>query len=314
MKTQNSITALPGDPPSELALAAPHAKPSSDPAERRKRRCQAFTLTELIVVIAAVVLLGSISLTAMSSSKDSVQAVTCVDNVQQLTRAWKMYAADNHGNLVGNGEEGNQSEAQWAVGALSYGADNRDNTNINNFVRFQPSAGYHGGQLGNYLDRDYRVFKCPSDPVLSLVGGQKYPRVRSVSMNGWVGASWGLQWDSGGVVAHRITDIINPGPSDTWIFHDERPDSINDGYFVVSMTSTMSPDMPASYHFGGSANAYADGHAEIHLWKTAPFSRQDVNAPNWQQTYGGGAFPNNVDRGWIQSHSGQFSRSFIAIP
>ena len=32
-----------------------------------------------------------------------------------------------------------------------------------------------------------------------------------------------------------IVDMVDPGPSSTWVFLDEREDSINDGYFVVDM-------------------------------------------------------------------------------
>jgi prepilin-type processing-associated H-X9-DG protein len=61
---------------------------------------------------------------------------------------------------------------------------------------------------------------------------------------------------------------------------DEREDSINDGYFVVDMagfvegnpTSTRQVvDFPASYHNGAAGFAFADGHSEIHRWRSSQF-------------------------------------------
>ena len=315
MKMHRSTKALLVESASDLATTQPAAA-CHEPGGGKNPKCQAFTLTELVVVIAVLLLLGSLSLTAMSGSKASSQAVSCVDNVQQLTRAWQMYATDHNGKLAGNGDEGNQGggEAQWAKGVLTYAPDYADNTNINNLVLFQPIVS-EGGELGNYLNHDFRVFKCPSDPVLSSEGGQKYPRVRSVSMNGWInGARWALTWDYGGFVAYTMAAIVNPSPADTWILRDERPDSINDGFFAVGMVNAEVVSMPASYHFGGSAQAFADGHAEIHVWKTAPFTRQDVNSTKWSITWGGASLPNNVDREWLQLHSGQFSNAFTPIP
>ena len=54
----------------------------------------------------------------------------------------------------------------------------------------------------------------------------------------------------------------------TWLTIDEHADSINDGYFINGATSTAWTDIPASYHNGGTGFSYADGHSEIHHWKS----------------------------------------------
>ena len=57
-------------------------------------------------------------------------------------------------------------------------------------------------------------------------------------------------------------------------------DSISDGYFVVDIagfvegnpTSTRQVvDFPASYHNGAAGFAFADGHSEIHRWRSSQF-------------------------------------------
>ena len=90
----------------------------------------------------------------------------------------------------------------------------------------------------------------------------------------------------------------------TFVFLDERQDSINDGYFVTEMdgypnlASTKIVDFPASYHNGAAGFAFGDGHSEIHRWKdprTTPPIRTTLtlNVPT----------PNNLDVFWMQDHS-----------
>jgi type II secretory pathway pseudopilin PulG len=300
----------------KLERSLPTARNSADCLTPHGAKTAAFTKIELVVVVAGLGLLGAMSLAATTGSKTASDATTCVANAGQLLRAWQLYSADNHGKLVPNGDEGNQTEPQWCAGVLSYASGNTDNTNYVGLVDYgvgrTVSGANKGGLLGVYLGHDPRVFKCPSDLSTCKEGGVTYPRVRSVSMNGWVGAF--ITWDGGGVVAQKMTDIVNPGPSDTWVFNDERPDSINDGYFTVAMASPQVLDAPASYHFGGAAHSFADGHAEVHPWKTALLNRQDVNAPTWTKQWGGATSTNNVDREWLQLHSAQFSPNFVLVP
>jgi prepilin-type processing-associated H-X9-DG protein len=93
----------------------------------------------------------------------------------------------------------------------------------------------------------------------------------------------------------------------TWVFHDEREDSINDGYFVVSMAgypNTPSQyglvDLPASYHGGAAGYSFADGHSEIHAWRDSrtmpPLKHNQLTPLNF-------ASPNNPDVAWLQDHS-----------
>jgi len=70
-----------------------------------------------------------------------------------------------------------------------------------------------------------------------------------------------------------------PQPSEIFVFLDEHPDSINDGYFLnkvpgnfysggygSSLYQAQWTDLPASYHHGATAFAYADGRAALHRW------------------------------------------------
>ena len=57
-----------------------------------------------------------------------------------------------------------------------------------------------------------------------------------------------------------------PKPVSIFVFLDEHPDSINDGYFINSGYNWEWIDLPASYHNGACNLSFADGHAETHRW------------------------------------------------
>lgn len=72
---------------------------------------------------------------------------------------------------------------------------------------------------------------------------------------------------------------------------DEREDSINDGFWVLSMsgypdpTKTQVIDYPAAYHNGAGGLSFADGHSEIRKWvdpRTKPKfgAISTISAPN----------------------------------
>jgi prepilin-type processing-associated H-X9-DG protein len=67
-----------------------------------------------------------------------------------------------------------------------------------------------------------------------------------------------------------MSDFVRPIPSQTFMFLDEHPDSINDGLFGNVGPGPQSQkrwiDWPAWYHNGGAGFGMADGSALIHKW------------------------------------------------
>jgi prepilin-type processing-associated H-X9-DG protein len=79
---------------------------SEDP--RRSLRAGAFTLVELLVVIGIIALLISVLLPALNKARESATAVTCSNQLRQLSLAFIMYTGENHGYFP----PGNMKSAQ----------------------------------------------------------------------------------------------------------------------------------------------------------------------------------------------------------
>jgi prepilin-type N-terminal cleavage/methylation domain-containing protein/prepilin-type processing-associated H-X9-DG protein len=242
----------------------------------------AFTLVELLVVIAIISILAALLFPALARSKARAQAILCLNNNRQLAFAWTLYSSDNGGRLVYN-QGGNLSSNSFGVAAT-----NQPNW-VNNVMDWSLAAdntntAFVGNSLlAPYANYSIPIFKCPADKVLSAQ--QKSAgwsaRVRSVSMNAMVGDVGSLLSANGNVnnpgYRQFLREIDIPNPSEIFVFLDEHPDSIDDGYFINKPGYSSStgyaeyPDMewidlPASYHNGGATFSFADGHSQLRRW------------------------------------------------
>ena len=89
-------------------------------------------------------------------------------------------------------------------------------------------------------------------------------------MNGQMGALYTAALTSGLNPKFRFytkgSDLVCPTPANAFVFLDESPCSLNDGYFQLSLTTPGYPDVPAAYLDGGCGFSFADGHAEYRKW------------------------------------------------
>ena len=222
-----------------------------------------FTLIELLVVIAIIAILAAMLLPALSKAKLKAQGISCINNLKQLQLAMIMYTGDNQERFPENPGAGSSLNA-WAAGVMTWDNPIQPNLQNTNITLLNTS------EMAPYLGKNVGVFKCPADTILGVLG----PRVRSVSMNGFVGDVNDIANNFKGQTPGwkrfmKTGDLTSPGAANTWVLLDECPDSINDGFFSVRMQPNSSAkwtDVPASTHNGAGGFSFADGHAEIKKW------------------------------------------------
>jgi prepilin-type N-terminal cleavage/methylation domain-containing protein/prepilin-type processing-associated H-X9-DG protein len=250
--------------------------------EKHRAAPAGFTLVELLVVIAIIAILAGLLLPVLAAAKAKGRCITCLSNERQISLACLLYTGDASERLPYNlgAAEIKQSVARgqflnWTSPVLNWELDS-DNTNAVLLTE---------GGIGSYVSRSAGVYRCPSDSVVSDVqaGAGWARRVRSLSMNMMIGDAGEFSRSGANVNNPYYQQFFKttqvPEPSRIFVFIEEHPDSINDGYFIDQPETYRWMDLPASWH-GGAANlGFADGHSETHRWRfasTKPAARPDA--------------------------------------
>jgi prepilin-type N-terminal cleavage/methylation domain-containing protein/prepilin-type processing-associated H-X9-DG protein len=222
-----------------------------------------FTLIELLVVIAIIALLAALLLPTLNLAQAQAKRIQCVNHQRQLALTWALYAGDNNDVLVPNGapEPGYSASKFWVDGIFFYPADN---TNVNLLLDPRYSL------FGPYL-KTAKVYLCPADAEQIKIYGQSYPKLRSYSMNcfvGWTGIpDLRLAPDlKAYTVFRRHSEVGSLRPAGLFLFTDVNPKSICWPFFGTYMSQDALFNFPGSHHNRGAVLSFADGHAERRRW------------------------------------------------
>jgi prepilin-type N-terminal cleavage/methylation domain-containing protein/prepilin-type processing-associated H-X9-DG protein len=239
----------------------------------------AFTLIELLTVIAIIAVLAAIILPSLSQARERSHGVACLNNTRQLSIAWQLYSDDHDGILPYNlslSTSSLRTNLNWVNNVLSWDLSS-DNTNLDTITQ---------ASMGLYVLDTTSIYRCPSDQTLSSMQAAAgwTQRIRSYSMNAMVGNAGAFSLNGYNVnnpgyrQFFKLEQILSPGQ--IFVFLDENPYSIQDGSFLdrdpaastsgwgsSSVFSSQWLHLPASYHNRAATFSFADGHAQLHRWQ-----------------------------------------------
>src|ERR1022692_178396 len=184
-------------------------------AEAARHSCGAFTLMELLLVIAVIAILAALLMPALAAAQAKSRRTACLDNLKQSALSFQMYTADNDGKLAQNYPLVPAGTNSWVLGDMKVSGDSTNKTLIRH------------GKLFPYASQ-VTLYRCPADP--SRTGDA--PRVRSYSMNGWIGSRYMETYPrtNGFRTFVRDSELAAAGPAALWVITDEHESSIDDAW------------------------------------------------------------------------------------
>ncbi len=261
-----------------------------------------FTLIELLVVIAIIAILAAMLLPALSLAKTRAQALYCMNDFKQIQTGCAIYTGENMEMFPPNPDQVSpipgynwvtDDQAGWMPPGTQGG-------NPQQALSTTYLTDPNWCVLAPYLGKSPGVFKCPADPRYGTLNGKTgLPCVRSVSMNqgvGTVDSTWITSGNHAGRPVARVpgpwltgnhseaysqyatfgktTDFKVCSPSDIWVFVDDDPWTINDAAMAVIAASPDAVDYCSPMHRNACGFSFADGHSELHKWKSSIWVHQ----------------------------------------
>lgn len=174
------------------------------------RRNSAFTLVELLVVVAIIAILAALLLPALTRGKARAQRVTCISDLKQLGTAFQMFAHDHQGRYpmqvpIADGGSMELVQAGENINGVFYFSYRHFQTLANELVATKPlvcpadldrAAAVSYGLMQNSNVSYFVGVNADYNLPMSILAGD-----RNITNNGYATASlvrgaYGLRWTS----------------------------------------------------------------------------------------------------------------------
>jgi len=216
-------------------------------------RRRAFTLIEVLVVVAIIALLVAILLPSLSRAREISRRTVCLHNLKTLAQCWVLYHTENRGALVGGPADSAEVTPPASATFLSKYAPG--------WVKFigttpaqQPLETQYWslrkGALFKYI-RMTDVYHCPA---------VKKTEVRTYSTNQGMN---GYNDMFAGYVCTRIDQVKRPGSRISFL--DDFPEDWDACWMVTYNAPKFWNPIPMR-HDKGTTFGFVDGHSEWWRW------------------------------------------------
>lgn len=237
-----------------------HAQPPKNPEK------SAFTLTELLVIIATIALLATLRLSALAPTEEKAHRLGCLNNLKQLGLGSMMYANDSHGHYSGHTWLPGQVPPPGATDRAS--SDDDLNWLYPRYVKSLNS--YLCPSTQNYIRTNLVTKPTGGVALVDLCNNGSSTRSAGISYE--VSGNFTLRMTGIGITTKKKEDTVNafticyyapaigmkPGPSRVFLITDA--DDVLPG---PGIDLNDWPDSPTDNHGAAGQNfSFCDGHAQ----------------------------------------------------
>ncbi len=246
-----------------------------------KKARAAFTLVEMLVVIAIIGLLAAILIPAVNSARASARSSIAASNLRQLTFAWIQYGETQTEMmpwLIWNPNKQPELQRYWFAAVVDDGVN-------------PPQLDFDRGLLAPYMEVEKEAFQDPDFTLSNITESRFETLTTAFGYNAsYLGPGPSIEYDASwnwiGVYAPGTThpttgNMVRPAAyafssvkqtGRTIVFADSARGYNSD--FTAGLTENWSLDPPSSgnptvhfRHIGQIANvSFADGHVEKYRW------------------------------------------------